>query len=110
MIPRPGWNIESAEDDDKERALSIQLKDYYYILNKGIIPTDNMRGSLLNVTFAALNSNVRISHGLDFAPTNYFVVGLSAPLTVYDGTIVNDKTFANFRCSGTTGAARIFVF
>ncbi len=110
MIPRNWWNIENMADDKQVSATTLMLKDFYNILNKGIIPSENFRGTLLGVTFSALNTNTSVIHGLAFAPQNYFVVGISGDMRIYDGVTLSDKTFINFRCAGTTGAARIFVF
>ena len=118
-VPRNWWNIANVavnetENDEKVKkqleAATLFLKDVYNILNKGIIPTDNMRGALLSVTFTALNSNTSIKHGLNFVPSNYFVVGTSGDMRVYDGVTLNDLTYANFRVAGTTGSARVFLF
>lgn len=118
-VPRNWWNLTNvgASETEKEKQLKMQLeaatlflKDVYNILNKGIIPSDNLRGALFSVTFTALNTNTAIKHGLNFVPSNYFVVGLSGDMRVYDGATMNDLTFANFRVAGTTGSARLFLF
>lgn len=109
-VPRNWWNVQNIEQSKQMEAITLFNKDVYNILNKGFIPSENMRGTLLNVTFSGLNTNTQAQHGLDFVPLNYWVVGLSADIRVYDGSISNDKIFVNFRCAGTTGSARIFVF
>lgn len=110
MIPRAGYNIESIEKEEQINAISIFLKDTYSILNHGIIPVDNFRGALLNVTFTALNTNTTVTHGLAFPPQNYFVVGLSADMRIYDGTTLSTNTNLTLKCAGSTGVARIFAF
>ncbi len=110
MTPRNWWNISNIEQSKQIEAVTLFLKDTYNILNRGLIFTDNVRGAMLSVTFTALNTNTAVQHGLDFNPTNYLVAGLSADMRIYDGSILNDKTYVNFRCAGTTGSARLFVF
>lgn len=110
MIPRNWWNLSNVDQAKQIETATLFLKDVYNILNKGIILTDNFRGALLSVTFTALNSNTAVSHQLPFAPQNYFIVGLSADMRIYDGATINNGSFVNFRCAGTTGSARIFVF
>ncbi len=110
MTPRNWWNIQNMAEEKRIDATTLMLRDFYNILNKGFIPTDNMRGTLLTVTFTSLNTNTQAQHGLDFIPSNYYVVGLSADMRVYDGSTDNSKNFVNFRCAGTTGTARLFVF
>lgn len=110
MIPRAGYNIETVEETEQIKAISIFLKDVYSILNHGIIPSDNFRGALLTFTFTALNTDTSVAHGLDFVPQNYFVVGLSADMRVYDGTTLSTKSNITLRCAGTTGVARIIAF
>lgn len=110
MIPRAGYNIESVPKQDQIKAISIFLKDVYSILNHGVIPSDNFRGALLSVTFTALDTNTAIAHGLDFAPQNYFVVGLSADMRIYDGTVLSTKANLTLKCAGSLGTARVFAF
>lgn len=110
MIPRSGYNIENIDKDTQIKAISIFLKDAYSILNHGVIPTDNFRGALLSFIFSALNTDTSVPHGLDFSPQNYFVVGLSADMRIYDGSILSTRNVLTLKCAGSTGSARIFAF
>lgn len=109
--PRNYWNVQNIEDQkQKDEALTLFLKDVYNILNKGITPSDNFRGALLEFTFTALNTNVAVKHGLNFVPRNYLLCGQDSPMIIYDGSRDNDLTYVYLRAGGTTGIARVFVF
>lgn len=109
MVPRNWWNVDNVEDDKKWSSLTLFLKDVYNILLKGITPTDNFRGTLVDVTFSAADTDTEIRHGLQFVPQNYFVVGTSAAMSIYDGSTDATKVFFYLR-SNAIGTARVFLF
>jgi hypothetical protein len=109
-VPRNWWNYQNIPEDKRDESLTLFLKDVYTILNKGITPTDNFRGAAVSVTFSALNTDTYVEHGLAFVPSNYFVIGRSADIRVYDGSSSNDGKLAYFRAAGTTGTVRMFLF
>lgn len=109
MVPRNWWNVENVEDPKRWASLTIFLKDVYNILLKGITPTDNFRGTLVEVEFAAANTDTQIRHGLSFLPQNYFVVGTSAAMSIYDGSEDTTGVYIYLR-SSAIGTARVFLF
>lgn len=109
MTPRNWWNVQNFDDDKKWPNLSMYLKDVYNILVKGITPQDNFRGALLEVEFDSANTDTKIRHGLSFVPSNYFVVGLSVEMVIYDGDTDNTLEFMYLQ-SSAIGTARVFVF
>jgi hypothetical protein len=110
MLPRNLWNIDNVTDNEqKMSAITLFSKDVSTILNKNVAFADNIKGTLLSVTFTGANTNTQVRHGLAFTPSNYIVVGLSANMVVYDGTETNNGVYANFQATAT-GTARIFVF
>lgn len=109
MTPRNWWNVQNFEDDKKWPNLALFLKDIYNILVKGITPQDNFRGALLEVDFEDADTDTKIRHGLSFVPSNYFVVGLSVAMTIYDGDTANNADNIYLK-SSAIGTARIFVF
>lgn len=105
------WNVEKAEDDKSRlEAITLFLKDVYNILSKGITPNEHLRGAAFSVTFTGINSDVRITHGLNFVPSNYILLSQTANLGVYDGSASNTNQYAFLRAGGTTGAAKVFLF
>lgn len=108
MSPRNWWNVQEVDESKRWSNLTLFLKDVYNILLKGITPLDNFRGSLLEVNFTAANTDTEIRHGLQFIPSNYFVVGMSAAMSIYDGSSP-DKTFFYLK-SSAVGTARVFIF
>lgn len=105
------WNVEKARDDKSRlEAITLFLKDVYNILNKGITPTDHLRGAVYSVTFSSVNSDIRINHGLDFIPNNFLLIHQSAPLGVYAGSTQNSQQFAFLRAGVTIGNAKVFLF
>lgn len=109
MKPRNWWNIQNISEDADKSPTTLFLKDVYNILSKGFTLNDNAKGAILTMTFVAGNEDLKVRHGLDFVPTNYIVCGTDAQMTIYDGSIANDKTFAYLR-SSAIGTARIFLF
>lgn len=108
MIPNNWWNIQNLKETERIPTLTRMLKDFYNILNKGIVPVDNFRGAYLTCVFTATDTNTAFKHGLSFVPQNYFVVGTSVAMSIYDGNS-NDSSFVNLK-STVAGTARIFVF
>jgi predicted secreted protein len=64
---------------------------------------------LVTVSFTAADTDVEIRHGLGFVPQNYFVVGCSAAMNVYDGSEDATSKFYYLR-SDAIGTARVFLF
>lgn len=100
-------NVKNFEELRKYTAIS--LKDIIELLNGKVTPLDNMDVSFVSVTFAAANTNIEVAHTLTRLPVGYIVVGRSAAITVFDGTIASTETSISFRSSGT-GTATILVF
>lgn len=109
MVPRNWWNVENVDEAKRWSSATLFLKDVYNILLKGITPTDNFRGALFTVEFTAADTDVQIRHGLQFVPQNYFVVGCSAAMNIYDGSESATNTYFYLR-SSAIGTARIFLF
>jgi len=110
MIPKNWWNISQIEsEEDRTKAIGLFLKDVYSILSHGWTFQDNAKGALLNVTFTAANSEVKIRHGLDFVPSNYLLCGSTAAMSLYDGVTAADKQFFYLR-SSAIGSAKVFLF
>lgn len=86
MRPQSYFNYQLLKDE-KERSqyTSIFNKSIFDILNGGISFQDNVKASILNVTFATANVDLNISHGLGVVPTGYFCVGPSANMVLYNG-------------------------
>lgn len=109
MVPRNWWNVDNIEDSKRWASLTLFLKDVYNILLKGITPVDNFRGNLVEVTFSAADTDVQVKHGLSYIPSNYFIIGTSAAMSVYDGNTDSTNTYIYLR-SSATGTARVFLF
>ncbi len=108
--PRNWWNAENMGDDkEKLEVITLSLKDLYTILNKNATIEDNLKGSIITVSFTAANTNTQVRHGLAFVPSSYVVLSSTVAMSVYDGSTANDKTFVNLR-SSAIGSATIWVF
>lgn len=107
--PNNWWNIQNLQDSEKWSSLSLFLKDIYNILNKGFIPSDNMRGSLKEVTFTAADTDTEVEHGLNYSPQYYLVFNRNGGFIVYSGVSVTTNRFIYLRATDT-GTARIFIF
>ena len=110
MIPNNFWNLDRVKIEDKQfkSQLSLILKDFYNILNRGFIFQDNFRGTLMNVTLA-VGENALV-HNLQFVANNYILAGSSvANQSLYDSTTVNTKT-TTYINAAQNGQARILVF
>ncbi len=108
MIPSNLWNIQNVKEPERIQTITRMLKDFYNILNKGIVPVDNFRGAYITCVFTDADTNTSFRHGLSFVPQNYFILGTNVPMSIYDGN-ANDSSFVNLK-STVAGMARVFVF
>lgn len=110
MIPQIFYNIENIKEDEQRwQYLSVQLKSYYDLLNRGLGFTDNFNSRTISATFAAINTNTSFEHGLGFTPTGYIPIGYTAAMSLYDGSTAWNKTNIVLK-SDAVGVARILVF
>lgn len=111
MTPRNWWNLANQENDEKGRwdLITGFLKDVYTILLKNVSFADNIKGSIISVTFSTSNEDVAVRHGLDFVPQNFIVIGKDSAFHVYDGQQSSTKTYIYLRASAA-GSARVFLF
>lgn len=107
MIPQNLWNIQNTKEDQQTVTLTRFLKDVYTILNKGISPRDNFRGTILTCNFTSVDTAISFKHGLAFAPTDFIVTGPSVNMVVYEFS--SNNSFVTLK-SSAIGTARILVF
>lgn len=97
------------QDHDLERFLEIFADDVKRVVNGNLDFQTNFRAKLISVVFTSANTNTTVFHGLGQAPTGYIVSKLSAPMTVYDGTLESNKTTITLR-SSAAGTALLLIF
>lgn len=102
-------DIVDSKGDDRFRYIQLWMQDATNQVNGGLLFGQNIKGQILSITFAIINTNTTVSHRLGFIPTSYIVIGLSASLTVYDGTISFTSSQITLKGSAL-GTARLFIF
>jgi hypothetical protein len=116
MIPQGYWNIENIKENedpeplkDRWKYLSIQLKSYYDLLNRGLRFSDNFNSKVLSAEFTLADTDTVFTHGLGFTPTGYITIGLSVAMIVYNGDGTWNNTDIVLK-SDVVGTATILVF
>jgi hypothetical protein len=97
------------EDSEKFRYISIVLDNIAAVVNGNVEFLVNMRLKQVSVTFTATNTDTSVAHGLGFLPSGYIIIGSTAAMSVYDGSISNTVTTLTLRASAT-GTVRLLVF
>ena len=98
---------------DVTRILQPFLSQAFTAFNNGINFTDNIRATIVGVSFSSANKNQIITHGLPVTPIGYFPIMLSGPGIIYNGLGVSltlTSTIANLACSTTNIFASILFF
>lgn len=98
------------EMDEKQfkSQLSLILKNYYDILNRGIIFGDNVRCAL--VTQSLVVGENAIQHDLGYVASNYILIGSGvANQSLYDSTTKNTKITIYINAT-QNGSARLLIF
>lgn len=109
MIPRNFWNVEILNKEENfKNQLTGFLKDVYGILSRGIIFQDNVRCSILDVTFTATNTDTQAKHLLSYTPKYYIVIKSNASISVYN-TKEFDQSFIYVKGSAL-GSVTLMVF
>jgi hypothetical protein len=83
-----------------------QIRD---IVNGNIELDSNIRGQVIEITFAAANTQQPIKHGLGRTPTGYILIKAGAATSIYDGTSSNTSEFIYLRSSAAT-TVKVLVF
>lgn len=109
MIPNNFWNIDRVTDEKQFKSqLSLILKDFYNILNRGIIFGDNNRCAIINQ--AVVVGENQITHNLGYTANNYILTGSSvANQSLYDGTTSNTKSTIYLNAT-QAGSVRLLIF
>ena len=107
MIPQNLWNIQNIKEDQRIVSLTRMLKDIYSILNKGIVPSDNIRAAFLEFNFTTANTDTSVKHGLAFTPLSFIVTRLDNNMVIYD--LTSDDTRVTLK-SSAVGTAKIMFF
>lgn len=110
MKPQKFYNLEQLKDDKEVlQYTSIQLKSFYDILSSGIKFQDNVNCRVISATFTAANTDTVFNHGLGFTPLGYQPIGLTAAMSVYNGTVAFNSTDITLK-SSAIGVATLLVF
>lgn len=110
MKPQKFTNIQSvAEDEDKWRYTSVQLKSLTDILNKAITFQDNFRCAIINATFTTVNTDTGFSHNLGFVPLGYLPITYTSAFSVYNGTTTWTGDEITLKAN-STGMVKLIVF
>ena len=83
---------EKAAEEQRLKQSSLFNKDVYEILSNGIVLQDNLRCSILTITFNQANVQQTIRHGLAFVPQYYVPLNKSVAMDIYNGDTGFDKT------------------
>lgn len=97
------------EIEELSRFVAQFAQDVVSVVNGNLSLLENLKGTLVDVTFSAISTDVQIPHQLRSVPTGYIVVGRSADIQVFDGAAENTSQFLYVRASAL-GTARLYVF
>lgn len=95
--------------NDLSKFVEICLDDIVNQLNGNVEFLKNMKLKTLSVAFTSANSDTTAIHGLGFVPNGYITYGLTASMTVYDGSAAWTSSTITLR-SSAVGTARLMVF
>jgi len=101
--------MDTLEADELPRWITIILREMKGILNNGIRFSDNFDSQILDVTFSAADSDLTVNTRLRRIPTGYIVLGRSAAMAIYNGSLPN-KTDVLYLRSNVVGTAKVMVF
>lgn len=108
-VPRNWWNTENVDDKSRLQAITLFLKDVYNILKNGLTFQDNFRGAIVSATFNNVAEEVKIEHGLSYAPSYFIIIDMSDGVILYKSKDFDSKYV--YLAAGTGGgSATIFVF
>lgn len=71
---------------------------------------DNIQGRMVDAVFTAANSDTIVSHGLQYTPTGYLVIGKSVALDVYGMSGPGWNGDVILLRSTAVGTAKLIVF
>lgn len=103
-------DIKTAETlPDLRKHVSETMAEITQVINGKLSFSDNFDGRIVSTSFAGVNTDTQLVHGLNRLPIGYVVTKASAPLNVYDGTRASDNNNIYLR-SNAVGTANILVF
>lgn len=97
------------KDEDKFRFIQVFQQQVQSVVNGKIEFVSNIQSKLKQVTFTATDTDTSIDHGLGIIPNGYFIVGLSAAMIIYDGSLETTSSVIFLR-SSAIGIASIMFF
>lgn len=85
--------------DGLQKFLSLFCKDVSSILNGNVTFADNFKAQVLSVSFAAANTDKKISHTLGKIPVGYLLIGSTVAASLYTGTVAATSSVITLKSS-----------
>lgn len=102
-------NFEKVKDEELARFVEIYCDDVTAVVNGGLDFQTNFNAKIVSAVFSSANTTVGVSHGLGRVPSGYIVVGLSAAMTVFNGSGSNTTSVIYLQASAA-GSASLLIF
>jgi hypothetical protein len=102
-------DLSTIKPEELQKYTTLALNDIVQTVNGKLEFGPNISGRMVVVQFTAANTDTTMAHGLGKTPSGYLVIGLSASMIVYNGTVANTSTNVILR-SSAIGTATLFVF
>lgn len=100
-------NVETI--DDVKRFSTACLKQLVESVNGNLILTENVKASVVSVSFGSADSDTAVAHNLGKPPVGFILCGASVAMSLYNGsTAANNTTI--FIKSTAAGSASVLVF
>jgi len=95
-------------NEEKIRYIQLFLQDTQQVVNGRLDLATNTNSPVVSQAFSAANTDTTVNHNLGRAPRGYLVVGRTAAMIIYDGTVASNATTITLK-SSAVGTAR-FIF
>lgn len=103
-------NVSDISDmPEKFRYIQLFLQAVVDVVNGRLTLAENHLMPSVNVTFSEADTNKTVSHGLGRAPRGFIVVGLTASMIIYDGSISATAQNITLKSSAAGTAKLLFV-
>jgi hypothetical protein len=102
-------NFANVKPEDVPLYVARWAEDVTNKVNGGLDFATNFSGQTISIAFATANADTTAAHTLSRVPAGYIVIGATAAMDIYDGSIANTTSAITLR-SGAIGTARLLIY